>query len=61
MAGDYEAAVEAAPRARPASWYRDLGDHEAEIRRLVDSNIIGVIFWNLEGRIIELQRPWRAC
>ena len=26
---------------------------EAKIRRLVDANIIGIAFWNLEGRVIE--------
>jgi PAS domain S-box-containing protein len=26
---------------------------EAKIRRLVDANIIGIVFWNLEGRVIE--------
>jgi PAS domain S-box-containing protein len=26
---------------------------EAKIRRLVDANIIGIVFWNVEGRIIE--------
>ncbi len=27
--------------------------HEAKIRRLVDANIIGIIIWDLEGRILE--------
>ena len=31
--------------------YRDLQDREARIRRLVDSNIIGILFWELPGRI----------
>lgn len=26
---------------------------ESKIRRLVDANIIGIVFWNLEGRVIE--------
>jgi PAS domain S-box-containing protein len=26
---------------------------EAKIRRLVDANIIGIVFWNFEGRVIE--------
>ena len=26
---------------------------EAKIRRLVDANIIGIVFWNLEGRVID--------
>ena len=30
---------------------RDLGDREAKIRRLVDANVLGISFWNLEGAI----------
>ncbi|HMF60671.1 MAG TPA: GAF domain-containing protein, partial [Vicinamibacterales bacterium] len=33
--------------------YRDLQQREAKIRRLVDSDIIGICIWNLEGEIIE--------
>jgi PAS domain S-box-containing protein len=33
--------------------YRDLGEREAKIRRLVDANIIGIIIWELEGSILE--------
>jgi PAS domain S-box-containing protein len=33
--------------------YRDLAEREAKIRRLVDANIIGIFFWEIEGRIIE--------
>ena len=33
--------------------YRDLTEREAKIRRLVDANIIGIVFWNREGRILE--------
>ena len=32
--------------------YRDLGDREAKIRRLVDANILGISIWNLEGAIV---------
>src|SRR5260370_20210728 len=32
--------------------YRDLGDREAKIRRLVDANVLGIFFWNLEGVIV---------
>jgi PAS domain S-box-containing protein len=31
----------------------DLEDREKKIRRLVDANIIGILIWNLEGRILE--------
>ncbi|HZE69513.1 MAG TPA: ATP-binding protein, partial [Pyrinomonadaceae bacterium] len=33
--------------------YSDLTEREAKIRRLVDANIIGILIWNLEGRIVE--------
>jgi PAS domain S-box-containing protein len=33
--------------------YRDLTEREAKIRRLVDANIIGIIIWELGGRILE--------
>jgi PAS domain S-box-containing protein len=33
--------------------YRDLAQHEGKILRLVDSNIIGIFFWDFEGRILE--------
>src|SRR5207245_744071 len=32
--------------------YRDLEDREVKIRRLVDSNILGICIWNLEGAIV---------
>src|SRR5713226_6575899 len=31
----------------------EIGEREAKIRRLVDANIIGIIIWDLEGRILE--------
>ena len=33
--------------------YRDLAEREAKIRRLVNSNIIGISIWEAEGRILE--------
>ena len=33
--------------------YRDLEEREGKIRRLVDANILGIFFWNLEGEITE--------
>jgi PAS domain S-box-containing protein len=33
--------------------YGDLQEREARVRRLVDSNIVGVLIWNLDGRILE--------
>jgi PAS domain S-box-containing protein len=32
--------------------YRDLESREAKIRRLVDANVMGIFFWNLEGAIV---------
>jgi PAS domain S-box-containing protein len=32
---------------------RDLAEREAKIRRLIDSNIIGIFIWDLDGRILE--------
>ena len=33
--------------------YSDLEEREAKVRRLVDSNIIGIYIWDFQGRIIE--------
>ncbi len=33
--------------------YGDLQEREARVRRLVDSNIVGVLIWNFEGQILE--------
>jgi PAS domain S-box-containing protein len=46
-------ASQAAIALENARLYRDLGDREAQIRRLVDSNIIGIFIWSSDGRIIE--------
>jgi PAS domain S-box-containing protein len=32
--------------------YHDLAEREAKIQRLVDANIIGIFFWDLEGPIL---------
>ena len=36
-----------------ARLYRDLAEREGRIRRLVDANIIGIIIYDVEGRILE--------
>jgi PAS domain S-box-containing protein len=46
-------ASQAAISLENARLYSDLQEREARIRRLVDSDIIGIIMWDLEGRIIE--------
>ena len=33
--------------------YGDLQEREARVRRLVDSNIVGVLIWSFDGRILE--------
>ena len=32
---------------------QDLADRDRRIRRLVDSNIIGIVIWDLDGRVID--------
>jgi PAS domain S-box-containing protein len=49
-------ASQAAISLENARLYNDLGERETRIRRLVDSNIIGVMFWNFQGRIIEVNQ-----
>jgi PAS domain S-box-containing protein len=34
--------------------YSDLQEREAKVRRLVDSNIIGIFIWDIAGRIIDV-------
>jgi len=33
--------------------YSELQEREAKVRRLVDSNIVGIFIWDLDGRIID--------
>jgi PAS domain S-box-containing protein len=46
-------ASEAAISMENARLYRDLAEREARIRRLVDANIIGIMIWDVQGRILE--------
>jgi PAS domain S-box-containing protein len=46
-------AAQAAIALENARLYGDLQAREAKIRRLVDSNIIGIALWTLDGRITE--------
>jgi PAS domain S-box-containing protein len=46
-------ASQAAISLENARLYHDLQDREARIHRLVDANIIGIITWAVDGRIIE--------
>jgi PAS domain S-box-containing protein len=46
-------AAQAAISLENTRLYSDLGEREAKVRRLVDSNIIGVCIFDLDGRIME--------
>ncbi len=41
-----------------ARLYNDLREKEARIRRLVDSNIVGIVIWDVHGRIIEANQAF---
>jgi PAS domain S-box-containing protein len=53
-------ASEAAISIENARLYSDLQEREARVRRLVDSNIVGVMIWNLDGRILEANDAFLA-
>jgi PAS domain S-box-containing protein len=46
-------ASQAAGSLENARLYNDLQEREAKVRRLVDSNIIGICIFDLDGRVIE--------
>ncbi|HEX5460779.1 MAG TPA: AAA family ATPase [Steroidobacteraceae bacterium] len=46
-------ASQAAVSLENSRLYRDLAEREARIRRLVDSNVIGIVIWDLDGRLID--------
>ena len=45
---------EAALSLENARLYRDLKEREARMRRLVDSNIVGIAIWHADGRILDI-------
>jgi PAS domain S-box-containing protein len=51
-------ASQAAISLENARLYNDLREREARIRRLVDSNIIGIVVWDFQGRIIEANQAF---
>ena len=51
-------ASQAAISLENARLYNDLGEREARIRRLVDSNIVGIIIWDFQGRIVEANQAF---
>ncbi|MEM5299700.1 AAA family ATPase [Burkholderia sp. JPY481] len=46
-------ASQAAISLENARLYRDVAEREAKIRRLVDANLIGIVIWGLDGRLID--------
>ncbi|WP_280155833.1 ATP-binding sensor histidine kinase [Piscinibacter sp. XHJ-5] len=46
-------ASDAAISLENARLYRDLQEREARVRRLVDSNIIGIVIWHADGRVVD--------
>ena len=46
-------AAQAAISLENTRLYSDLQEREAKVRRLVESNIIGISIWDFDGRIIE--------
>jgi PAS domain S-box-containing protein len=51
-------AAQAAISLENTRLYGELQEREAKVRRLVDSNIIGVFVWDIEGRIIEANQAF---
>jgi PAS domain S-box-containing protein len=51
-------ASQAAISLENARLYNDLREREARIRRLVDSNIVGIMIWNVQGRIIDANQAF---
>jgi PAS domain S-box-containing protein len=46
-------AAQAAISLENTRLYQDLAEREAKIRRLLDANIIGIIIWDFDGRVLE--------
>jgi PAS domain S-box-containing protein len=46
-------ASQAAISLENARLYGELQEREAKVRRLVDSNIIGIVIWDFDGRIVD--------
>jgi PAS domain S-box-containing protein len=51
-------ASQAAISLENARLYNDLQEREARIRRLVDSNIVGIVFWAVQGQIIDANQAF---
>lgn len=46
-------ALQAAISLENARLYRDIEARESKIRRLVESDVIGIVIWDLDGRLLE--------
>jgi len=46
-------ASQAAMSVENTRLYRDLENRERKIRRLVDSNIIGIVIWDIDGQLLD--------
>src|SRR5262249_24484236 len=53
-------AAEAAMALENSRLYGELQAREAQIRRLIDANIIGITLWDLDGRILEANEAFLA-
>jgi PAS domain S-box-containing protein len=53
-------AAQAAISLEKARHYGELKEREAKIRRLIDSNIIGVVIWTMDGQIVEANEAFLA-
>jgi GAF domain-containing protein len=53
-------AAQAAISLENTRLYSDLQERETKIRRLVEANIIGIIIWDVDGRIIEANDAFLA-
>jgi PAS domain S-box-containing protein len=51
-------ASQAAISLENARLYNDLQEREARIRRLVDSNIVGIVFWNFQGQMVDANQAF---
>lgn len=51
-------ASEAASSLENTRLYSELQERESRVRRLVDSNVIGIFIWNYDGRIIDANKAF---
>jgi PAS domain S-box-containing protein len=49
-------ASEAAVSLENTRLYSELQEREARVRRLVESNVVGIVIWDLQGRVIDANK-----